>query len=74
MKPTHTLNIVRVKRGKTAGQWRWNVTARNGEIVAQGESYKRVQALVRTLRNLFEGDVIPAQLDAWEEAYKARTL
>lgn len=26
------------KRGK---EWRWNLKARNGEIIASGESYKR---------------------------------
>ena len=46
MKPTHTLNIIRVKRGKTAGQWRWNVTARNGEIVAHQMARRPVYELV----------------------------
>jgi len=46
MKTTHRFRIFRDKRG----DWRWNLTARNGKIVAEsGEGYRRKTTLRRTL-------------------------
>ena len=38
------------------GEWRWNLKASNGRIVADcGEGYKRFGSMVRTLRRIFGG-------------------
>lgn len=47
-----------------AGEWRWNLKASNGRIVADcGEGYKRRSSMVRTLWRVFGFGEMLAALD-----------
>lgn len=47
------LKIYRGRKEFGGFVFRWRITGRNGEIVASGEGYRTRQALVKTLRRLF---------------------
>jgi uncharacterized protein YegP (UPF0339 family) len=50
-----TAKITTVKRGKHAGEFKFNLYGANGEPVAQSwpESYTKKQKCIQTLKNLF---------------------
>ena len=52
--------IDKVKSGKQKGQFKFVLTALNGEVVARShpESYKQLQSAVKTLENCFHEYVI----------------
>ena len=66
----YRLNIIRIKRGINAGQFRWNITATANEIVAHGESYKRLGSLLTMLGRVFKGAALEAQTNAYKSGEK----
>lgn len=40
---------------KKNGQWYWHIRAKNGEIIVQGEGYKRARSCLRVAQLLLEG-------------------
>ncbi len=43
---------------KKNGQWYWHVRAKNSEIIAQGEGYKRVAGVLRVYNLMFDDGTI----------------
>lgn len=48
---------------KKNGQFYWHVKAANGEIVAQGEGYKRRASVIKVFHLLFDFDNAPVLCD-----------
>jgi uncharacterized protein YegP (UPF0339 family) len=46
---------------KKNGQWYWHIRARNSEIIAQGEGYKRVAGVKKVLRILGDNGLFLAE-------------
>lgn len=51
----NTAEIIKVTKGRHAGQWRFVLKSKNGQIVAQShpETYTTIQMCKKTLGNLF---------------------
>ena len=45
---TMTFEIYKDKKN----EWRWRLKAKNGKIIAQGESYKRKKAMLKTISSI----------------------
>lgn len=67
MKPSHQVILFK----NVAGDWCWNVTAKNGRVIAQGEGYRDRSYLLTSLINLFSaGDTLRKQVEAIQEDVK----
>lgn len=53
---TTNVDYVEVFRGE-GGQWFWHGVARNGEIVAEGESHTRAEDAARAASGVFGDEV-----------------
>jgi len=51
------------------GEWYWHIRAPNGEIICQGESYKRKAGVLKVFHLLFDFDAVPECVDINAEAY-----
>lgn len=57
---------LRVYYGRGAdNQWYWHAKGRNGEIVAQGEGYKSLRSLKRTLNLIADNPEAFGSPEAW---------
>lgn len=52
--------VVRIEVFESADGWRWRMRARNGEIVAQSESYTRRESAEDTARMLTQAKLVLA--------------
>jgi len=56
--------LVRFEYGKKKnGQFYWHIKAKNGEIIAQGEGYKRRAGVLKVFNLLFNFDTQPVLVD-----------
>ncbi|RYE53994.1 MAG: DUF1508 domain-containing protein [Sphingobacteriales bacterium] len=45
--------IKKILQGKMVGQFRFNLKAENGEVIATSENYKAKQSVIKTLKKYF---------------------